>query len=282
MKYTIIADSSCDLKVADIKSHALTFATVPLTITMNDVDYIDDESLDTKEFVRVMKINKDAPLTSCPSPEAFAEEMRRGGEYIICITITSKLSGTYNSARVAAETVMQEDPGKKIYVLDSLRTSSGMIIVIDKLIKLIESEQYTFEEITRKAFEINRVTKVRFLLQNFGNLVKTGRMKKAVSHIVTAINLKLLCGDEDGEIKKFDQKLGTRKALQRLSEFPRDKIAEEGIETPMVITHCQNEEDAASLKALLEARFGLKNIKTFLMRGLTSFYSNDKGLILGY
>lgn len=283
MKYTIIADSSCDLKTEDIKSTKLNFSIVPLSIIINDKNIIDDETLDTKEFVKAMKANTNKPLTACPSPEAFAEKMRAGNENIFCFTITSKLSGTYNSACVAAEMVKKEDPKKNIFVVDSLSTSCGMIIMINELIKLIESEKYTFSELSDKISKIRSDTRVRFLLQDFGNLIKTGRMSKVQAVIASVLKFKLICGENgEGEIKQYAKAIGIKKAVGVLSNFPEDKIREKGKDTPIVISHCHNEEDANLLKSLLESKYGATNINIVRARGLVSFYANDKGLLIGY
>lgn len=283
MKYTIIADSSCDLKMGDINSSKLSFATVPLSIIINGKEVIDEETLDTKELVKAMKTNQSKPMTSCPSPDAFAEEMRKGNDNIFCITISSKISGTFNSASLAAGIVKSEDPKKNIFVLDSLSASGGIAIIIYELVKLIESEKYTFEEITAKISEIRSNTRVRFQLQDFGNLIKTGRMSKVKAIIASLLNLKVICGDNgDGEIKQCANALGTKKTLGIMSDFLKDKMEAKDINLPVGISHCHNEEDAGYLKSLIESKFGLKNIKIFCMRGLATFYANEKGLLLAY
>ena len=283
MKYTIIADSGCDLKTAYVQSSKLNFTTVPLFITIDGKDYIDDETLETRELLSVMKGSKGAPKTACPSPYVFAEEMRKGNENIICVTLSSKLSGSYNSARLAAETVGKEDPGKKIFVLDSLSASAGMAVIIQKLIELIECDLYSFGEIIKKIEKIRSGTRTRFLLHDLANLIKTGRMSKIKGIIASVLKIKLICGEKGaGEIEQFGKAIGTKKSLQLLSECPKDKVEAEGNGLTVAISHCHNEEDAGFLKSLLESRFGLKQIKILLMRGLASFYANDKGLVLAY
>lgn len=283
MKYTIISDCGCCLKSTYFDSSKFNFFTVPLTIILNDKEIVDVEDLDTKEFVKQMKANKSAPKTACPPPEAFAEKIREANDNVFVVTITSKLSGTYNSARLAAETVRQENSKKKIYVLDSLSASAAIALMIYKLIDLIESEQYTFEEIVKEIEKVRSATRLRFFLQDFGNLLKTGRMSKVKGIIATALNIKLLLGEDgEGEIKQCAKAFGTKRALHVLSDFPAEKVKTEGENMPIVITHCQNEEGASFLKKLLETKFGLTNIKILLQRGLACFYAGDQGILLGY
>lgn len=283
MKYTIIADSSCDLKSDYIKSDKVNFATVPLSITMNGEDWFDTEELDTRKLVDAMKINKSKPQTACPSVEAFAEKMREGEDHIICVSITSKLSGTYNAARLAANQVMEEDPAKKIYVLDTLSVSAAAVLMIDKAAELIEGGEHTFDQITHELTKMRENTHLRFLLQDLSNLVKTGRMSKVKGAIASALSIKLICGDNgEGEIKQYAKSIGMKKALPMLAEYPGEKVLTHGKDIPVVITHCYNEEEAKSLKNMLEALHGLTNIKILPMRGLASFYANDKGIIMAY
>lgn len=282
MKYTIIADSCCDLFAAELSSEKISFCTVPLTISIGEKDFLDDESLNVENLVTAMKLSTSAPKTACPSPENYADKMKES-DNIICVTLSSKLSGSYNSARLAAENVKQEYPNKNIFVLDSLSASAGMTLILNELKELIENDVLTFEEIVKKITKFRNSTKVRFILHDLGNLVKAGRMGKIVGLIVSVLKIKPVFGDDgNGEIKMYKKVLGTKKALMTLSEFPDEKVKTEGVDIPIVITHCLNEEDAGSLSNFLKIKLGLTNIKTYLMRGLSSFYANFKGIILAY
>lgn len=282
MKYKIVADSCCDLFSKEYSTEKVSFSTAPLTITVGDVNFIDVESLDTKQLIAAMKVNKSAPKTACPSPESFMDEME-GYDNIFCVTLSSKLSGSYNSACLAAKSIKEKSPHKKILIIDSLSASAGMILIVNKLKELIESEQYTFEEISTKIIAFRNATRVRFVLHDMGNLIKAGRMSKVLGLVVSVLNIKPILGDDgEGEIKMCANVIGTKKAMMKLSEYPIDKARTNGPDTPIVITHCYNEEDALYLKDLLITKLGLTNIKVYLMRGLSSFYASAKGLILAY
>jgi len=281
-KYTIIADSSCDLRASDVKSPKVDFDTVPLSIIINNESVVDEETLDTQEFVKSMKTNTSKPATACPSPEAFADKIRNGGDIVFVVTITSKLSGTYNSARLAAEQVASEDPKKKIFVLDTLSASAGATIMIYELVKLIEADKYTFEQLCDKISKIRDNTRVRFVLQDFGNLIKTGRMSKVKAVIASVLNYKLICGDNgEGEIKPVTKTMGMKKAIVALCDCVSDK-KDGAKDMPIVISHCHNEEEANILKDQITAKYGFTNIRIIPMRGLACFYANDKGMLLSY
>lgn len=283
MKYTVISCSSCDLKSTDFTSTKFNFVTVPLSITLSGKEWVDEEDMDVKQFVEAMKANKEAPKTACPSPEAFAEKMRSGNDNIFCVTISSKLSGTYNSACIAADTVRAEQPHKKIYVLDALAAAAGCAHNVFRIAELIEEDKYEFEELVNRIEEIRSNTKTRFLLNDTSNLVKAGRMSKVAGLILSILPVKLICGDNGkGEIVKYGQALGMKRGLQTLADTTKEKIAQNGTNMPITITHCQNEEDAGILHKLLASKFGLNNIITLVQRGLASFYAADKGITMAF
>lgn len=278
----IISDSSCDLKKADLQSDKFEFSTVPILINLGDKEFCDAENLDLNMLMTEMKESKAALKTASPSPESFAEEMRKDGD-VICITLSSKISGTYNSARIAAETVKKEIPKKKIFVLDSLKTSSAMALVLERLKTLIERGDMSFEEIVKSITEYCANVKIRFVLQDFGNLIKTGRMSRFAGIIASVLTIRPICGDNGaGEIKMYKKVFGNKKALVSLCNLLVEKFEKEGNEIPVVITHCNNEIDAQFLKALLQSSFGLVNIKIYKMRGTASCYANDKGISIAY
>jgi DegV family protein with EDD domain len=285
-KYTIISDCSCDLLPADLAREGLDFVVVPLTYTLDGAEYTLDENHDTHDLLARMKQSKHAPKTACPSPERFAEDMRASkNDHIFVLTIGSKISGTYASACMGAEIVRAEPEhaNKKIFVLDSQSTSSGLARLLYKLVGYIESGKYDYDGLTRKITTARLTNRIRFILNDIGNLVKSGRVSKVIGIITSIIPIKLILGDNgDGEIKKHKQVIGFKKGLDTLANYPGETLATEGTGNQIVISHCNNEEGASFLKRLLESRFGFNNIKTLFMRGIAAVFANDKGILLAY
>jgi len=277
-KLTLISCSSCDLKQNDIVSQAVLFDTVPLTITISGKDWLDTEQLDTKQLVAAMKTNTTKPLTACPSPEDFAEKFRAAPGDVICMTISGKLSGTNNSAQLAKKMLEDEGVVKNIHIIDSRTASAGQTLLVHQIVALAESG-IPFEQIVEKAEQHRDANKTRFLLQDLSNLVKTGRMSKVKGMIASALNIKLICGDDgNGEIQQYSKVIGTNKAINALSQFPLEKKAKDSL---VVVNHAQNTVGLEQVRALLEG-LGFTNIKTSLMRGLATFYANDQGIVLAY
>jgi len=278
-KITIIADSCCNLYSKDLSCDKIDFHVVPLTLVLGEEEFIDNEKLDTAAFVQKMNASATCARSACPTPEAFHEIMRKS-DNIIVVTLSSKLSATHASAVTAADMIRASNPEKKLFVLDTLSAAAGLDFILFKLRDLIVEGKYSFDELTVKLNEVREQTRVRFLLQDLGNLVKNGRMSKMMGKILTTAKIKLICGDDgQGEIKKYGMALGTKRGLQSLAELAKNAVS---AEMPVFITHVHNKEDADFLYNILKNKHGFTNIRVTLMRGVSSLYSADKGIVIAY
>lgn len=281
MKPRIISDSSCDLPKDFLEKDGIDFSLVPLKIIVGDHEFIDDDTLNTKELIAAMKAEKTATSSSCPSPEDFAAELRKNKESYV-ITMTSGLSGTYNSARVAKNMVLEEDDSLKISLFDTHATSPVMILMVMKLRDLIKAGEMDFDTISDKLALYLDTLNLRFLLQDLSNLVKSGRMNRVAGAVASALSIMpIFRSDDKGEIQLVTKARGIKKALSSLANMVEEKIKSQP-QFPVVITHCNNLSQAEILKDLLEKRFDLKEIYIFPMHGLTTYYSNDKGLLMAF
>ncbi|PKM58796.1 MAG: DegV family protein [Firmicutes bacterium HGW-Firmicutes-4] len=281
MKPRIISDSSCDLPKDFLEKDGIDFSLVPLKIIVGDHEFIDDETLNTKELIAAMKAEKTATSSSCPSPEDFAAELRKNKESYV-ITMTSGLSGTYNSARVAKNMVLEEDDSLKISLFDTHSTSPLMILMVMKLRDLIKAGELDFDAINQKLALYLETLNLRFLLQDLSNLVKSGRMNRVAGAVASVLSIMpIFRSDDKGEIQLVTKARGIKKALSSLANMVEEKVQTQP-QFPVVITHCNNLSQAEILKDLLEKRFDLKEIYIFPMHGLTTYYSNDKGLLMAF
>ena len=279
-KFTIIGDSCANIYERELpKSNKYDLHIAPLTLTVNGKDYVDNQDLDTRELVTAVNTYKGVPKTACPSPEAFYSLMEKS-DNIICILLSSKLSGTYASCMTAANDIKEKYPNKKLFVMDTLSACMGLDFIITRCIELIETGEYTFDELTVKLEEVRRNTRVRFLLYDLGNLIKNGRLSKVAGAVLNTMKIKLVCGDDGaGEIKKYAMALGVRRGLGSLADLPhKDKLAPE---KTIMIGHVYNEEDAGFIKSAL-VKHGYNNVSIRKMRGVSSIYAADKGIVIAY
>ena len=123
MSYKIIGDSCLDL--TDKMKNDSHFQMIPLTLQVDDVQVIDDETFDQKRFLELVKNSPNCPKTACPSPETFKQAYGCDADDIYVITLSSKLSGTYNSALIGKQMYEEEYGRKNIAIIDSWSASAG-------------------------------------------------------------------------------------------------------------------------------------------------------------
>ena len=136
-----IADSACDLK----EYPGICFETVPLSISTDERDYTDDTSLNVHEVLDYLEGYNSRSYTASPTLDAWLKAFE-GADEIYAVTITSGLSGTYSGANTAKEIYLSEHPDAKIYIVDSLSTGPGMVLILEKLAEL-KSQGKSFEEV---------------------------------------------------------------------------------------------------------------------------------------
>jgi DegV family protein with EDD domain len=273
MKYKIIADSSCDLTNDYVKSDKVKLEIAPLTIHVGGQTFIDDDNFKTKEMLEAIKNFDGKTTSSCPNPYDYLSKME-DAENVFIVTISKKLSGSYNSAMLSSH----EFEGKNLLVIDSKGTSGVMVRIIDELVRLIE-EGLSFDEIKDKILKFRDERRLYFVLDKFDNLVNNGRVSKTVAFIATILKIKPLCFADDGEINvRF--KIRTRrfvieKLIETINEDKSDYQNEE-----CIISHCEDEETALYIKSALEKNCNFKKVTILRMKGLCSFYSLEKGIIV--
>ena len=277
MSYKIIGDSCLDLTEEMKKdSH---FQMIPLTLQVDDVQVIDDETFDQKRFLELVKNSPNCPKTACPSPETFKKAYACEEEDVYVITLTSKLSGTYNSALVGKEMYEEEYGPKNITVIDSWSASAGelrLALFIEELCKA----GTPFEEVVKKVedFKTNQM-KTFFVLETLDTLRKNGRLTGLQAFFATTLNIKPVMGAEEGTIIKLDQARGINKGLSRMCSIavksvpdPENRIA--------VVAHCNNRERAEFVKEELLKRIPFKDVVITETAGVATVYASDGGVVL--
>ena len=282
MSIQILADSCCDLTPA-LRS-LLRLQHIPLELRPDpSTCFIDDETLDTRRLLQAMKKSKQATSTACPSPEAYAAAMR-GCDSCVVITLSSKLSGSYNAAVQGRDLLLEEAPDKKVFVLDSESAAAGETLLALVLFDLIR-EGLSFDEVVARACEFRDRMRTLFVLEDLSNLIKNGRISKAAGVIGSMLSLRPIMSDNGhGEIACLEKVRGTANALNRLvirvAEMTKDAAARS---VRMVMSQCNCTERALSLKkALMEACPALEDVLIVPAAGVTTVYANDGGIVLAF
>lgn len=273
MKFKIVADSSCDLRNDYIQDENVSFEIVPLTINIDGESYVDDETLRVDEMLLKIKNSKEAAKTSCPSPYFFTKSYEEA-EYVFVVTISSRLSGTYNAAYLGAI-----DANSKVHVIDSKGTSGMMILLVDKLYALIK-EGFSFESIIEEIEKYQKNLNLLFVLDKFDNLVKNGRMSKLTAIAATALFIKPLCIANDGQIGIYEKPRTMKASLIRLVN--NIGVLCKDFSNRCYITHCKNEENANKVKDMIVEKYNFKEVIVLEMKGLCSFYALENGIIVSF
>lgn len=277
MSYKIIGDSCLDL-TEELKKNPH-FQMIPLTLQVDDVQVIDDETFDQKRFLNLVKASPNCPKSACPSPESFKEAYECEAEDIFVITLSSQLSGTYNSAVLAKELYEEEHGHKNIAVIDSWSASSGELN-IGLYIRDLCEEGLPFDEVAKRAEQYkSEGMKTYFVLETLDALRKNGRLTGLQAFFATALNIKPVMGAEKGVIIKLDQARGISKALNRMCEIAVKDLKDPGSRR-VVVAHCNNRERAELVKAELYKLAPFKEVVVTETAGVATMYASDGGIIL--
>lgn len=277
MKWRIISDSSCDIFDLDQRSEDLYFSTVPFVITVDDKDYVDNETLDVRELVKAIASSKKS-FTSCPSPAEWIREFGDEGD-VFAVTISANLSGSYNSACTAREMILEQDPERNIEILNSRGTGPSLNMIIYKLCELID-KGLGFEEVRTEIHRFMEDHKLIFALSSYHNLVNNGRMPKIAGIVLGHLGLwGVGIASEEGTIKMKKIAKGGRKTLQVIMGDLKERVADKGC---VVISHCENEEFANSLKKAVQNAYSGMEVRIMKTRGLCSYYAEKGGIIVGF
>ncbi len=278
MSYRIIGDSCTDLPEKLKKDEH--FRLVPLTLLVDGEEIVDDETFNQKSFLEKVKASPKEPQSACPSPDDFMKEFDFDGDIYI-ITLSSNLSGSYNSAELAKRLYLEDNPGKNIEVFDSRSASVGQTLIAMKIRELAE-EGNTFQTIVTKVNEFRRGMKTKFVLETLETFIKSGRISGIQAILASTLNIKpVMAATKEGTVEKLDQARGINKALNRMVKIIEKDVIKPG-ERILGISHCNNYERALFVKEEILKRVPFKEHFIVDTAGVSSTYANEGGIIVAY
>ena len=258
-EFIITTDSTVDLPKSLLEEWQV--PVISLSYTLDGTTYEDLGGLTSKELMDEIR-NGAMPTTSQVNPEqarAAFEPIIKAGKDILHIAFSSGLSGTCNSAKIAAEELMEENEDAKIIVIDSLFASMGEGLLLYKALEL-KKQGKNIDELA-EWLEINKMHLCHdFTVDDLNHLYRGGRVSKATAVLGTMINIKpVLHVDMEGHLVAVGKTRGRKKSML----YMVDRMAEksQGFENDVaMIVHGDCEEDAAFLEKQLRERFGIQNI----------------------
>ncbi len=273
MKRKIVADSSADLNGLD----QISFTMAPMIVHTDKKSYLDDGTLDIESMVAELLQNKGKTSSACPGIgdwlDAFGD-----AEEVFCLTITSRLSGSYSSACMAKQEYEEAHPGRRVFVFDSLSTGPEMQLLAEKIMELTV-EGKDFDTTCAELEGYSKRTNLLFMLESLKNLANNGRVSHTVAKITGLLGIRLVGKALDGRLEPLDKCRGAKRALQAMVE----RMKEHGFHGGKVrISHCLNPEAAKELLELLKAEFRNICAEIYSTGGLCSYYAEKGGLLVGF
>lgn len=276
--YKIVIDS-CGELTEELKQTGR-FSSVALELEIDGVRIIDDETFDQADFLKRVKESPKSPKSSCPSPEQYMSSYEGEEEHVYVVTLSSLLSGSYNSAVLGANLYRDEhEDGKKIHVFNSKSASVGETIVGIKIMEL-EEQGCSFEEVVEQVEAYIESVNTFFVLETLETLRKAGRLSNLKALVANTLNIKPVMGaTEEGTIKQLSQARGVKKALVKMVDeiISATKDCEKKV---LAISHCNCPERAQFVKEALEKVANFKKIIILNTAGISSMYANDGGVII--
>lgn len=276
-KVNILFDSGCDLDKR--RAEEIGAKNIPLTIRVDEKIFVDDDNLDREDLIYSIKNANSHPSSACPSPEDYKSKFSKDkGNFIV--TLSQKLSGSYNSAVVAKNIFLEDNENSYVDVVDSKSAACGEALVSLELDRLAR-EGLSFKDISEKIEEYVNNMKTYFIIDSMENLIKTGRVSSLKGKVAQLLSIVPIMKANDGEIEMEQKVRGSKNAFARLVEI----IGEQGenIENKILgISHCNALDKAKLLEEQIRKKYNFRDIMIFDTRGIATFYAGEGGIVISF
>ena len=276
MSYKIVVDSCCDLPEEYRKDPR--FQIVPLILQVGPYEIIDDEAFDQKDFLAKVAASDDCARSACPSPELFMRAYETDADDVYVVTLSSKLSGSYNSALLGKSLYHEEHGPKNIHIVDSLSACCGEAQIALKAMELADTGM-PFDEVVEKLEAYRDGMNTYFVLDSLETLRKNGRLTGMKAIVATTLNIKPVCCAVKGEVAQRSQGIGIRKALIKMTEIVAQEIIDP-VEKTLMITHVNCYERAAVVKDIIMKKVPFKKAIIVDAAGVSTTYAGDGGIVV--
>lgn len=211
----VLVDSASDYTMSEINEKGLLF--VPLQIEMNGKTYLDEVEIDKQHFYELMIDSKEFYKTSQPSPQRYVtlfEEIKENKDSLICLCLSSQLSGTYQSA-ILAKSMVEYD---SIYVIDTLSATCGIRLLTEMILKWIDDDVNIDTIVSRIE---NMKSRVRIVagIDTLEYLARGGRISKSAALLGGFANIKPIIAIENGKVEMIGKARGINKATHFIQDW---------------------------------------------------------------
>ena len=249
----IFTDSGCDLPKSYYEENDVVL--LPLRVQLNNKEYEDVISIDSKEVYDGIRQGAQ-PKTSQVSPELFLkhfEDLAKNEEKGIYIAFSSELSGTYSTAQMIRNQVLEQYPSLKLVIIDSKCASLGHGLVVEEAVRL-RNLGTSFEDVTSRISAFAPQIEHLFTVEDLDYLAKGGRVSKASAFLGGLLSIKPILNVEDGKLVPIEKSRGRKKALNRMLDLMQERGG--NFTNKIVgISHSDDMAFANEAKASIQERF---------------------------
>ncbi len=268
----IITDSCSDLTPEFLAAHDI--EVVPLHLQVDGENYTPGVDISIEDALTKIAAAPDMPKTSQPTPHAYAQAFEATeADEIVCLTLSSELSGSFNSANLAA----QSSP-KKILVHDTREGSFGQGFQV-VLAAILRDMGKSLEEIKQKLAEYYQKSSIVVILEKYDNAIKGGRMNKYAGKIIEKLNIRGIIEVIDGQVIVVDKARGADKTFQKMLERIAGK-AEDFSRAIVGIAHFQNPDMAEKYRAAIEERLAPARLLVGSIDPALGVYCDKGGIVI--
>jgi len=257
--FQLISDGGCDFTKEEVQKHNIDI--IPFYVILDGNTYLKEGvDISKDEYFKRLKEDKNLfPKTAQPNPQDYVDIYTphlKAGKDIISLTISSKFSGTYNSAILAAEMVKEDYPDRTIIVIDSLNCAIGQGLILKEMIKMRDNG-FSIAKTAELAEEIKQTVKIYFSLDSLEYLKKGGRVGPTTALVGGLLGLRPILHIVDGSVEQLDSVRGKDRVLSLIEEGVVAALEDEVQNINLSIGHILRKEDAINFKSNLE-----KSLKT--------------------
>ena len=269
----IITDSCSDLSDEYLQQNNITV--VPLHLQVDGADFTPGKDISYEDALNKIAAAHDMPKTSQPSPEAYARAFRSAAaDQALCLTLSSQLSGSYNSACLAA----QDLPQAQAAVHDTLMGSFAQGFQV-MLAQRMQAQGHSLEAIKAALAEYYRRSSIVVILEKYDNAIKGGRMNKYAGKIIEKLNIRGIIEVIEGKVIVVDKARGNENTFRKMLERISTK-AEDFSQTVVGIAHFHNQQTADKYRDAIQTRLNPRRIFMGTIDPTLAVYCDAGGIVI--
>lgn len=253
--YKIIADTSCDIPASLMAQKEITY--VPFNVSFDQENYLEElKDITPDEFYDKINAEKLFPKTSLPSVQAYMDAMEpilKEGKDVLCICISAKFSGSFQSAVNAGNILSEDYPDRKIKVVDSACATATEGMLVLEACRMRDAGM-DLNAVAEKLDALKETARIFVTVDSLEHLQKGGRIGKASAMAGTILNIKPIIAMKDGELHPESKVRGSKKALKQIVDMTKANIGEEKDQYKIIFVRGEKEREATAIELANELR----------------------------